>query len=77
MYRENVATPSFVRLSEVKNLTGLSRTTIYMLFANGVFPRPIRIAGVRLWNAREVMDWIAARTDASRRPAINHSPLLR
>lgn len=51
-----------LRLPEVLNLTGLSRTTLYRLAANGEFPEPRRIAARAVaWPSSEVEQWIAAR----------------
>ena len=53
----------FIRLPEVKNLTGLSRSTIYCLIGNGTFPRQIPIGGCRAvgWLESEIQGWIAER----------------
>ena len=48
--------PRFLRVPEVKKLTGLSRSTIY---ANHTFPRPVKIGERAVgWIEQEVLDWI-------------------
>lgn len=51
------------RAVEVK--TGLTRSALYALIAQGLFPRPIRL-GLRSvgWVEGEIDQWIAARMDA-------------
>jgi prophage regulatory protein len=49
----------------VKDLTGLSRATIYRYVDAGEFPRPVKI-GVRAiaWHASDVDAWIEGREAA-------------
>jgi prophage regulatory protein len=57
----------FIRVGEVKNLTGLSRSYIYALSADGLFPRsvPLVPGGTsRAWVYSEVQDWLNQRVDA-------------
>jgi prophage regulatory protein len=53
----------FIRLPEVKSLTGLSRSTIYSLVGNSTFPRQVSIGGGRAigWLESEIQVWIAER----------------
>lgn len=53
----------FIRLPEVKRLTGLSRSTIYSLVGNGTFPRQLSIGGGRAigWLESEIQGWIGER----------------
>lgn len=48
----------FIRLNEVKQITGLSRSSIYQFIANGEFPSQVRI-GTRAvaWVASEIQEW--------------------
>jgi predicted DNA-binding transcriptional regulator AlpA len=39
----DIAPARFMRAPEVKQLTGLSTSTLYRMVASGTFPRPIRI----------------------------------
>jgi prophage regulatory protein len=51
-----------LRLSSVKERTGLSRSTLYLRIATGTFPKPIGLGGRTVgWLESEVADWIAAR----------------
>lgn len=62
-----MSTPSLLRLPQVRERVGLSRSTIYARVANGTFPAPIRIGGNAVaWVDRDVDDWIAAQIEASR-----------
>ncbi|MBI1216812.1 MAG: AlpA family phage regulatory protein [Alphaproteobacteria bacterium] len=56
-----------LRLADVKDRTGLSRSTIYLNIANGLFPSPVSL-GRRCvgWLESEVDSWIAARIRQSR-----------
>jgi prophage regulatory protein len=43
----------------VRQLTNLSRTTIWRLERQGKFPRRLRLSGNRIgWRADEVLEWI-------------------
>ena len=61
------ATIRILRLPDVKNRTGLSRSTIYAMVKNDCFPKYISL-GVRSvgWVESEVEEWIEARVTASR-----------
>ncbi|GAP67258.1 prophage regulatory protein [Mizugakiibacter sediminis] len=57
--------PRLLRLPEVIRTTGLSRSSIYDLIAQGRFPRPIPLtASARAWDSREIEIWIAERIAA-------------
>jgi len=54
--------PKLLRLSSVKELTGLSRSSIY---ADPQFPKPVKIGPRSVaWVEAEVRDWICARIEA-------------
>ena len=56
-----------LRLSEVKNRTGLSRSTIYLSIGNGTFPQRINLGGRCVgWLESEIDAWIAQRIEKSR-----------
>ena len=61
------STEIVLRLPQVRQRVGLSRSTIYALAAQGQFPVPIKL-GIRAagWLASEIDAWLAARIDASR-----------
>jgi prophage regulatory protein len=52
----------FLRLSDVKKRTGLSRSTIYLNISNGTFPKNINL-GLRCvaWLESEIEAWMQAR----------------
>lgn len=48
-----------IRLPEVKNLTGMARSTIYERLKDGSFPRPLKLSIRHVaWRERDVLDWI-------------------
>lgn len=58
----DTATPDrLIRMPELLQRTGLSRTTIYRRIGNGTFPRGVPIgANSCVWHASAVDRWIAA-----------------
>lgn len=56
-----------LRLPDVKQLTGLSRSTIYAMMKEGSFPKNIPL-GVRSvgWKESEVIHWIESRLNLSK-----------
>ncbi len=49
----------FLRLSEVLNRTGLSRSTLYALMAAGHFPKNVSLMPrVVVWVEQEIDDWM-------------------
>ncbi len=57
----------FLRLPEVMERTGLSRSTIYVRVAAGRFPRPVALGGRAVgWIEAEVDEWVAERIAESR-----------
>lgn len=57
----------FVRLPEVKAITGLGKTSIYELIRDKTFPAPVRLGPRAVgWVRSEIMQWAAERVHASR-----------
>jgi prophage regulatory protein len=59
----------FIRLPEVRAITGLSRSQIYRLESNPVepFPKHVKLgAAASAWLESEVLQWCADRIAASR-----------
>ena len=56
-----------LRLRQVKETTGLSKSTIYARIAEGTFPKQIPL-GPRLvvWVASDIQNWIAEQVSAAR-----------
>ena len=51
-----------LRIQDVINVTGLSRTTVWRLERRGDFPRRLRLGQNSCgWVAQEIQDWIASR----------------
>lgn len=56
-----------LRLPQVKQLTGLSRTAIYVSAARGTFPKQIRLSARAIgFLESEVQAWILERIESSR-----------
>lgn len=51
-----------MRIKQVKEVTGLGRSTIYLYISEGKFPKPRKL-GVRAvgWLAGEVFQWLSER----------------
>ncbi|MCP3679810.1 MAG: AlpA family transcriptional regulator [Gammaproteobacteria bacterium] len=50
---------TMLRLPEVKQRTGLSRSTIYQRIAHGIFPHPIPLGGRAVgWDEKEINQWL-------------------
>lgn len=59
-------TGRILRLKEVKAITGLSRSTIYLEIAKGKFPKQIQLTGARSvgWHESAIIQWIESRQQA-------------
>ncbi len=66
-----MSTPTrLLRLDDVRQLTGFSKSTIYTLAARGRFPKPIRLGWrFAVWSEAEVRAWIAEVAAARRLPS--------
>ena len=47
-----------LRLPEVMERSGLSRSSIYRQIARGAFPAPVHVGGVSVWPNSEFECWI-------------------
>ena len=57
----------FLRLPEVKAVTGLSKSSLYALIRERSFPPPVRLgARAVAWVKSEVRQWAVERVNASR-----------
>lgn len=75
-YREALAaarkTRALLRLQQVLALTGLSRSVLYKLTAEGNFPASIRLSGRAVaWDSLAVEAWIESRIAASVYPEVS------
>lgn len=51
-----------LRINDVIATIGLSRSSIYLLMSQSLFPRPIRVGKRAVaWNSQTLLDWINAR----------------
>lgn len=67
--------PTILRLPQVKNLTGLSRSAIYALISDGQFPMQINLGPRTVgWIESEIVDWIEARIAARPSKYLVRSP---
>lgn len=58
---------TILRLPDVKRITGLSRSTIYLRVAEGKFPKPVSLGRRAVgWLESEIQQWLQLRVDARR-----------
>ncbi len=63
---------SFLRLPDVKLVTGLSKSSLYALIRANSFPAPVRLgARTVAWVRSEVKQWAAERVLTSRTPTLH------
>jgi len=56
-----------LRLPTVKDLTGLSRSTIYLRISKNEFPSPISLGGRAVgWVETDINNWLAEKIEAGR-----------
>ncbi|QQD17803.1 AlpA family transcriptional regulator [Spongiibacter nanhainus] len=61
---------SLLRRKEVEARTGLTRSTIYALMAEGKFPKPVPLVGRTVaWTESSIDKWIAERISAGKSAA--------
>lgn len=55
-----------LRRAEVLARTGLARSTIYKLMAQGDFPKPVKLTGKAIaWPENVIEEWLASRQVAA------------
>lgn len=63
-----------IRLPDVIDNTGISRSTIYSLMSKGDFPQSISLGERAVgWLQEEVEQWIEQRISASRNAGVEHA----
>ena len=63
----NLDDVAFLRLPEVKAITGLSKSSLYALIRERSFPPPVRLGARSVaWVRSEVRQWAVGRVNASR-----------
>lgn len=73
---------SILRLPQVRQITGLSRSSIYLRMGEGTFPQTITLGGPRAravgWLASEIQGWVSDRIAESRPTgASSHNDIFR
>jgi len=59
-----------LRRKQVEARTGLPRSTLYQLIAEGGFPKPVRLASRSVgWLETDINEWILSRCEAAREEA--------
>ena len=59
-----VMSMKFLRRTQVENLTGLSRSTIYSMVADGSFPKQIKIGRRAVaWREADIVNWMNNKSD--------------
>jgi prophage regulatory protein len=57
-----------LKLPEVKDITALSRSSIYLWIQKGTFPKPIKLSGRSVgWLEHEILEWLEKRVSESRK----------
>ncbi|WP_027231368.1 AlpA family phage regulatory protein [Phyllobacterium sp. UNC302MFCol5.2] len=49
----------FLRIDEVKQMVGLSRSQVYALAQAGEFPRPAKLGSSSRWSLKAVQAWMS------------------
>lgn len=50
---------TILRRPTIEQMTGLSRSTIYAMMANGGFPRPVKLGSRAVgWREADVLAWL-------------------
>jgi predicted DNA-binding transcriptional regulator AlpA len=66
----NLGDVTFLRLPEAKAITGLSKTSLYVLIRDRSFPAPVRLGPRAVaWVRSDVRQWAVERVHASRSAA--------
>lgn len=65
---QKVGPIEYIRLPEVRRITGLSTATIYRMAVGGKFPRQAKVGEQAVaWVRAEVEQWAASKADARKR----------
>lgn len=57
----------FIRLPEVRQITGMGTTTIYKMVSLGTFPKQVALGGRSVaWVRSEIQEWAKSRIVCSR-----------
>lgn len=62
----SAANDRFMRIDEVKSVTGLGRNTIYTRIREGTFPRQVRLGPHSVaWLQSDISEWMASVVSSS------------
>jgi len=66
-FRKQAIKYNILRLPDVKEMTGLCRSSIYSRIADGIFPKQFSLGGSRAvgWLESDIQDWIQQQVEAS------------
>ena len=65
---QKLPSEKFIRLPQLLDMTGGSRSWVYSEIANGRFPRPIALGKRSVaWLEKEVLEWMENRIISSRK----------
>lgn len=69
---------TFIRLPEVRKITGIGNSTLYYWMEKGLFPKPMKLGSrVVAWDEEEVRKWqeaAMARRDAEQLRSTSRTP---
>ena len=55
-----------LRRPDVENVTGLSRSTLYAMMAEGAFPKPVKLGKRAVgWRASDIAAWLESRSESA------------
>ncbi len=55
-------TMTILRRPKVEQITGLSRSTLYAMIAEGTFPKPVKLGKRAVgWRESDIADWLDSR----------------
>ncbi len=58
-------TKAILRRPEVERITGLSRSTLYAMMADGSFPKPVKLGKRAVgWREVDIAVWLESRTQS-------------
>ena len=65
---ENLKFDTLLRIKQVTERTGISKTTLYNWIKEGKFPKAIHVQGSRMssWPSSDIDEWIAEQKTSSR-----------
>jgi prophage regulatory protein len=57
---------TILRRPQVEQATGLSRSTLYAMMADGAFPKPVKLGKRAVgWRASDIAAWLESRSESA------------